>query len=79
LLLCDSISEIDHVEKKLVLCLSASLLYGTACSPASSPSSSIASDDIPGIIEQYRQEIPQRMQQDLINYFMRKYTKREIS
>ena len=52
------------LKKILVFCLAASLLYGTACSPASSLSSSITSDDIAGIIEQYRQEIPLRMQQE---------------
>jgi CubicO group peptidase (beta-lactamase class C family) len=55
------------LKKILVLCLAASLLYGTACAPASSPSSSITSDDIVGIIEQYRQEIPQRMRQENVS------------
>ncbi len=52
------------LKKIFALCLTVSLLYGTAGTPASNPSSSITSDDIAGIIEQYRQEIPQRMQQE---------------
>ncbi|HEU0293070.1 MAG TPA: serine hydrolase domain-containing protein [Anaerolineales bacterium] len=52
------------LKKIFVLCLTAILLFGTACSPTRIPSGSITSDDIGSIIEQYRQEIPLRMQQE---------------
>jgi CubicO group peptidase (beta-lactamase class C family) len=52
------------LKKIFALCLVAALLYGTACTPKPNPSSTITSADIAGIIEQYRQKIPQRMQQE---------------
>ncbi len=52
------------LKKIFALCLAVILLYGTACTPAPNPSSSVASDDIADIIAKYRQEIPQRMQQE---------------
>src|SRR6266498_3553382 len=55
------------LKKIFALCLTISLLYGTACTPAPNPSSSITSDDIAGIIEQYRPEILANMQQDHIS------------
>jgi CubicO group peptidase (beta-lactamase class C family) len=55
------------LKKIFSLCLAALLLLGTACTPAQSPSRSITSDDIADIIEQYRQEIPERMQQENVS------------
>src|SRR5512133_3712471 len=55
---------LNMMKKIFALCLVAVLLGATACKQDSNPSSSIASDDIAGIIEQYRQEIPQRMQKE---------------
>jgi len=54
----------ENNRKKFFFCLIATLLLATACTPAPTPSSSIASDAIADIIEQYRQEIPQRTQQE---------------
>jgi CubicO group peptidase (beta-lactamase class C family) len=55
------------LKKLFALCLAAILLYGTACAPVSRPSKGITSADIADIIEQYRQEIPQRMQQENVS------------
>ena len=55
------------LKKIFALCLTISLLYGTACTPAPNPSGSITSDDIAGIIEQYRPQILADMQQDNIS------------
>jgi len=55
------------LKKIFALCLAISLLYGTACAPTPTPSSSIASNAIADIIEQYRQEIPHRMQQENVS------------
>lgn len=52
------------LKKILALCLVAVLLYGTACTSVPEPSGSIASDDIADIITKYREEIPQRMQEE---------------
>jgi CubicO group peptidase (beta-lactamase class C family) len=52
------------LKRIFALFLATILLYGTACTSAPSPSSSIASDEIASIIEKYRQEIPLRMQQE---------------
>ena len=52
------------LNKIFSLCLAAILLLGTACASTPTPSGSITSDDIADIIAQYRQEIPQRMQQE---------------
>ena len=52
------------LKRIFALFLATILLYGTACTPTSIPSSSIASDEIASIIEKYRQEIPLRMQQE---------------
>ena len=52
------------LKKIFALFLATILLYGTACTSAPSPSSSISSDEIAGIIEKYQQEIPLRMQQE---------------
>jgi CubicO group peptidase (beta-lactamase class C family) len=55
------------MNKIVTLCLASVLLLGTACTPAPAHSVSIASDEIAEIIEQYRQEIPQRMQQENVS------------
>ena len=52
------------LKKIFVLSFIAILLCGTACTPTPTPSSSITSDAIADIIEQYRQEIPKRMEQE---------------
>jgi len=52
------------VKKIFFLCLIATLLLATAYAPVPSPSDLIASDDIADIIAEYREEIPQRMQQE---------------
>jgi CubicO group peptidase (beta-lactamase class C family) len=54
--------------KKIVsLCWALTLFLATACAPAPSPSGLIASDDIADIIAKYRDEIPQRMQQENVS------------
>jgi CubicO group peptidase (beta-lactamase class C family) len=55
------------VKKIFLLCLITTLLLATACAPAPSPSDLIASDEIADIIATYRQEIPQRMQQENVS------------
>lgn len=52
------------LKKIFALCLVTVLLAATACTQASNPSSPITSDAIADIIAKYRQEIPQRMQQE---------------
>jgi len=52
------------LKRILALSLITVLLYGTACTLAPKPSSSIASDEITEIIAQYRQEISHRMEQE---------------
>ena len=57
------------LKKIFALCLTAVLLSGTACTSTQSSSISIVSDDddIADIIEEYRQDIPQRMQQENVS------------
>lgn len=50
--------------KFVCLCLAVSLILVTACTPASFPSGLIESEDIADVIAKYREEIPQRMQQE---------------
>jgi CubicO group peptidase (beta-lactamase class C family) len=52
------------LKKIFALCSAVLLLYVTACAPASSRPESITTDEIAAVIEQYRQEIPERMQQE---------------
>lgn len=52
------------LKKLLTLCSMLILLNGTACTAALKPSGSIATDDIADIITKYREEIPQRMQEE---------------
>jgi len=59
--------KISMLKKIFALCLAAILLSEAACTPISSPSKAITSDTIADIIEQYRQEIPQRMQQENVS------------
>jgi CubicO group peptidase (beta-lactamase class C family) len=53
-----------RLKKIFALCSAVLLLYETACTPVSNRPESITSDEIAAVIEQYRQEIPQRMQQE---------------
>src|SRR6266508_2279241 len=55
------------LKKIFALCLAAVLLCGTACTPDTNLPEVVASDAIADIIEQYRQEIPQRMQQENVS------------
>ena len=55
------------LKKIFALCLTIILLYGTACTSVPKPSSSIALDDFADLIDKYRQEIPQRMQQEKVS------------
>src|SRR5919108_1482087 len=52
------------LKKIFTLFLAIILLYGTAYTPIPKPLSPITSADIADIIEQYRQEIPERIQQE---------------
>jgi len=52
------------LKKIFALCSAVTLFCVTACTPTSNPSKPLTSDAIAGIIEQYRQEIPQRMQDE---------------
>jgi CubicO group peptidase (beta-lactamase class C family) len=52
------------VKKIFALCSAVLLLYETACAPVSNRPESITSDEIASIIAQFRQEIPQRMQEE---------------
>src|SRR4026207_1193776 len=54
--------------KKIVsLCGAVVLFLTTAYAPASSSSGLMASDDIADVIAKYREEIPQRMQQENVS------------
>jgi CubicO group peptidase (beta-lactamase class C family) len=54
--------------KKIVsLCWALALFLATACAPAPSLSGLIASDDIADVIAKYREEFPQRMQEEHVS------------
>ena len=52
------------LKKFVSLCWAVALFLATACAPTPNPSGLIASDDIADVIAKYREEIPQRMQQE---------------